>query len=349
MRKLFLSLCCALALSAPGAERVFDFSEVPANQPPPGFNSTLFGKGKPGNWKIVMDEVPPLLAPLTDKSPSWTRRPVLAQLSTDPTDERFPLLIYEGDTYEDFTLTTRFKLVDGLTEQMAGIVFRLQDEKNFYVIRASGLGKNIRFYKVVNGERTDPIGPQLDIVKGIWYELQVVCKGNQISASLDGRPALPVMTDNSFGRGKIGFWTKSDAISYFAETRINYKPREIQAQVLVRAALAKYPRVLGLKLYTLDDQGEPRIVGSKDPQEIGTAGTIAEKETIASGKFYYGKSKDSVSVIMPLRDRNGESIAAVRVVMQTFTGQTEQNAFARARPIVKEMQTRVSTLKELTE
>ena len=42
-------------------------------------------------------------------------------------------------------------------------------------------------------------------------------------------------------------------------------------------------------------------------------------------------------------------IAAVRVVMETFTGQTEQNALNRARPIVKEMQARVQSLEEFTQ
>ena len=51
---------------------------------------------------------------------------------------------------------------------------------------------------------------------------------------------------------------------------------------------------------------------------------------IKQGEVYYGKEKDSVSVIMPLRDRNGDVIAAARVVMKPFAGQTEQNAIARA-------------------
>ena len=52
---------------------------------------------------------------------------------------------------------------------------------------------------------------------------------------------------------------------------------------------------------------------------------------------------------MPLRDRNGESIAAVRVAMESFTGQTEQNALARARPLVKQIQARVQTAAEFSE
>ena len=56
-----------------------------------------------------------------------------------------------------------------------------------------------------------------------------------------------------------------------------------------------------------------------------------------------------MAVVQPLRDRNGEPVAAVRVTMKSFAGQTEQNALQRALPIVKAMQSRVRTLTELKE
>ena len=346
-----LSLGFGLALSVPlfGAERVFDFRESPVDKTPPDFRSVVAGTGQAGDWKIIMDEVPPLLAPLTDKAPVVTRRAVLAQLSQDPADERFPLLIFDGESFTDFTLTTRFKLVSGAVEQMAGIAFRIQNEQNFYVIRASGLGRNLRFYKVVNGERSNPIGPQMEIPKGIWHELKIECKGNQIRCWLNGMEAIPPLTDSSFTGGKIGFWTKSDAVSYFADTRINYTPREPLAQTIIRDTLAKYPRLLDLKIYTLDEKSEPRVVAGKKREETGTAGGQVEKDTIVQGHIYYGKGKKSVLVVMPWRDRNGEPMAAIRMNMETFAGQTEQNALARARPIVKSMQARVRTIEELTQ
>jgi len=70
---------------------------------------------------------------------------------------------------------------------------------------------------------------------------------------------------------------------------------------------------------------------------------------IKEGQVYYGQEKGAISVIMPLRDRNGEAMAATRVVMQPFAGQTEQNAIARALPIVKEMQNRLQSLEDLVE
>ena len=56
-----------------------------------------------------------------------------------------------------------------------------------------------------------------------------------------------------------------------------------------------------------------------------------------------------MSVVMPLRDRNGDPVAAVRVIMKTFAGQTEQNAMARAMPVVKEMQNRIISLQDLAQ
>ena len=349
MRKPFLWWWVVLALPAWSAELKFDFGDSATDKVPSGFRSLLAGTGQPGDWKIILDEVPPLLAPLSTKAPTVTRRAVLAQLSQDPTDERFPLLVFDGDVFNDFTLTTRFKLAGGAQEQMAGIAFRLRDEKNFYVVRASGLGRNIRFYKVVEGVRSPPIGPEVEIPKGVWHELKIECKGNTVRCWLNGKDAIPPLTDNSFSVGKLGFWTKSDAVSYFADTRILYTPREIAAKAIVGAAVKKYGRLRGLKVFTLDARGEPKVVASKDESEIGSPGGKVEKDCIAKGTIFYGKDRESVSVVMPLRDRNGDPIAAARVVMDTFAGQTEQNALSRARPIVKEMQARVQSLEEFTQ
>src|SRR5262249_46959414 len=152
-----------LALPLPAAERKFDFSEFHQDQAPPGFRSTLTGKGQPGEWKVILANVAPLLPPLGTQAPPNTKQPVLAQLAKDPTDEHFPLLIYEAEKFGDFTLTTRFKTVAGVMEQMAGIAFRLQNESNYYVVRASSLGNTFRFYKVLDGHRGPPVGPDLAI------------------------------------------------------------------------------------------------------------------------------------------------------------------------------------------
>ena len=331
------------------AERKFDFSNVPTNQPPPGCFSTLNGEGKPGVWRVLMDEVPLPLAPLNPGAPATALKSVVAQVASDTTDEHFPMLMLGDDVYGDFTLTTRFKIVGGVTEEMAGIAFRIQDEKNFYVLRVSALGKNFRFYKVVNGVRSGPEYPTIEIPKGVWQEMSVRCEGTHIHCLLNGRELMP-LEDDSFSRGRIALWTKSDSISYFTDTRITYTPHEPFIQQLVHDAMKEYPRLLGLKVFMAAPKAtEACLVASNDQTPLGQPGEKAAMDVINRGVNYFRKDKGAVVVTMPLRDRNGDPVAAVQITMKTFPGQTEENALIRAMPIIKTMQERAVTAVSLTE
>jgi hypothetical protein len=344
---VLLSAWVALA-----AEKIFDFREDKVNESPRGFRSAVTGEGRPGEWKVILDEVPSLMEPVFPGAKPLGRRPVLAQLARETTDEHFPVLIFEDETFSDFTLTTRFKLVDGAEEQMAGIAFRVQDENNYYYIRASGLGSTFHFTKVVDGQRHRPQGANVPIAKGVWHELTIECKGTQIRALLNGKEVIPPLYDPTFPSGKIGYWTKSDSVSYFSDTVINYKPKEILAQNLVREAYRRYPRLLGLLIYAPSPSSEPgsgemRVVASLDPAEVGLPAPVEAREVLDRQGYYYGRNSGKVMLTLPLRDHNGEKVAAVRVVMKSFVGQTEKNAVARAMPVVHGMESRIQTLKDL--
>jgi hypothetical protein len=353
MRKSFLGLWLVLAVSASGAEIKINFGDFAAGQSPTNFHNALAGTGQPGDWKIVTDESPsafvPLMPQITPTAPAVRRR-VLAQLSRDRADEHFPMFIYDGETFKNFKLATQFKIVGGVAEQMAGVVFRFQNTSNFYVVRASALGRNVRFYKVVDGIRSAPIGPTVDIATNTWHTLAVQCLGAQITCWFDGRPLTTTLNDSSFSAGKIGFWTKSDAVSYFGDTTIDYTPIIPAAQLLVRDVMKKYPRILGLRIYTLDENGQPRILASKNETEIGRPGTDAEKNAFTSGTVSIGHGSGTVKVDMPLNDRNGEPIAAVQVELKSYMlGETQDMVLTRVHIIVDEMQKRVLSKQDLME
>jgi hypothetical protein len=347
MRHFVFCLLPLFAASAFSAEIKFDFSDFPEGSSPTNFHAAVAGDGQPGVWKILMDEVPPLLAPLTDKAPAEAKRTVLAQTSEDPTDEHFPLFIYDGETFRDFNLTTRFKIVGGAMEQMAGVVFRFQNASNFYVFRTSALGHNARFYKMVDGVRSDPIGPSVEIATNAWHTLAVQAQGNQFTFWFDDRLVMPPLQDNSFAEGKLGFWTKSDAVSYFCDTTINYTPRVPAAQALVDRIMAKQPRILGLQIYALNHKGQPYVIASKDKSEAGQPGTDTETKAISDGAVSYGKGKGVDTLILPLHDRNGDPIAAVRLRLKSFLGETQENAVTRATIIVNQMQAEVTSSEAL--
>jgi len=343
-----LSVFLLVALTVSGDQLDFDFNRDKVGEPPPGFESLIGGQGSPGDWRVVLDEVPSLLAPLTPGGDRKFKKGVLAQLDKNPTDEHFPMLIYHKEEFADFKITTRFKLVSGEKERMAGIAFRFQDTNNYYYIRASGLGSTFNFFKVIDGQRSVPISHQIEIPSDQWHEVSIECKGTKIQAWLNGQEALPPLDDRSLSSGKIGFWTKSDSVVYFTDTRIQFEPRVSLAQSLVEQTLTLYERLLGLKIAAIKEGEEaPVVIASDLPEEVGTPAWKEEAGVIHAGEIYYLKKQGKVTVSMPLRDRNGIPVAAVRVVMKSFAGQTEKNAIARALIVVKSMEPRVLSGKDL--
>lgn len=348
---LCLTLLLPAALPAGAAEKLFDFGSYKLNQPPAGFRSLLAGEGKPGEWKVIEADVPSLLTPFSPGAKPTLQQAALAQLSRDKTDERFPILVYDEETFGDFTLTTRFKIVDGETEQMAGIAFAIQDEKNYAYVRASALGGTFSLFRVVGGVRSAPVTIRVDIPKGQWHEMKVEWRDKVIRASLNNRFSLPEQPEKADHQGRIGFWTKSDSVSYFADTRIVYRPRENLAQTLVREALQKYPRVLDLQIYapTLTNETELRVVASKDPAQLGQPAPDRTRDVLEGKGFLYDRNREEVVIVLPLRDWNGDSVAAVKILMKSFAGQTEKNAIGRAMPILESMSGRVQSARSLVE
>jgi hypothetical protein len=177
----------------------------------------------------------------------------------------------------------------------------------------------------------------------------VQCQGNQITSWLDGKLAMPPLQDNSLATGKIGFRTKSDAVGYFYDTVINYTPIVSRAQTIVQSMMTEQPRILGLRIYAPDDHGQTHVIASKLEKEIGQPGTDAEMAAITDGKAYFGREKGTVMLTLPLRDRNGDPIAAVRVQLKSFLGETQDNALTRAMLIVRTLQEQITSKEELTQ
>ena len=348
MRKFLFCLCLTFAVSAFGADVKIDFGDFTTGQTPTGFHPALAGPGQPGDWKIIKAEVPSAFASLTPGAVAFTRESVLAQMSQDPTDNRFPMLIYDGGTFKDFTLTTRFKIISGVAEQMAGVVFHYQNESNFYVFRASALGHNVRFYKVVNGQFADPSAPlEMNITTNAWHTLTVQCEGDQINCALDNTALPAIETPDTFPEGKIGFWTMSDSVTCYGNTAITYKPLVPAAQVLVENIMTQEPRILGLRICALDGDGQPRIIASKDEAEIGRLGTGLDAAAITNGTVSFGRGPGTVAVILPFRDRNGDPMAAVWVRLQSFFGETQDTALTRARAILQKMEVQINSRHDL--
>src|SRR5262249_13076871 len=143
----------------------FDFGQMTLNQPPADFRTTVSGKGKPGTWTILMDEIAPV-EPAKTQPAVINQRAVLGQIAQDPTDDHYPLLMFDGETFGDFKLTTQFRMGWGTADRWGGLASGIKDEKNYYSVGASALGNIFYFLKFVNGQLIGPVGMKREITKG---------------------------------------------------------------------------------------------------------------------------------------------------------------------------------------
>lgn len=343
-------LLCGAVLAGRAEVLEFNFGEARPGELPAGWQPALTGGGPPPRWEMRWMDVPPALAPITPGAPGTSRRAALGQVSTDRTDERFPLLVYEPKEFGDFSLRVWIRPEAGVTERMAGIAFRYQNPSNYYVIRASALGGTLRFYKFVDGQRSPPVGPDLPIPAGRWHELQIEAKANQIRCRLNGSDAMPVLTDSTFGRGRLALWTKSDSESWFAGLHVDFTPLETPAEVALREALGKFPRLLGASVVGRRTADAPwEVVAASDKAEMGRPASAAEQEVIARDGPASARAKEYVVATYPLHDRNGEVSGALRLKMTTFRGQTEANILARGMPVLALVQDRLGRADSLAE
>jgi hypothetical protein len=180
--------------------------------PPTGFTFARTGRGSAGEWKIVED-------------PTAAMGRAIEQSSTDRTDYRFPLAIHDSLSAANVNVELRFKAVAGKIDQAGGIVVRLEDADNYYVVRANALEDNVRFYRVVSGRREQLGGTNLRVTANEWHSLGLRAEGERFTVSYDGKTLFSV-TDKTFAQaGGVGLWTKADSVTRFDQVKITPLPQ----------------------------------------------------------------------------------------------------------------------------
>lgn len=215
MRINYLSVLILATATVVGyaASRAFDFAGDTVGQPPKGF---VFGHtakvGVPGTWVVQAEGT----------------NQYLAQTNADSTNSRFPVAVVSDISTADVDVSVRFRPVSGRVDQAAGLVWRYQNEDNYYVVRANARENNVVLYKVERGRRTDlPLrgagrtyGKAAKVPAGQWSTLRVVAAGSRFEVSLNG-VALYEVEDATFpAAGRVGVWTKADSVTHFDDLTV---------------------------------------------------------------------------------------------------------------------------------
>ena len=195
-------------LQTAGQTQTYNFDSDKAGEIPAGFHGAKTGQGTEGKWAVTADSTAP------------SKPNVAAQTSRDRTDYRFPLLIADQGAFKNLEISVKFKAVEGEVDRAGGLVFRLKDANNYYIVRANALEDNYRLYHVVNGSRRQFAGANFKVTSGEWHELRVEAAGNKFICYYDGTKKIEATDDTFKEAGKVGLWTKADSLTYFDDLKV---------------------------------------------------------------------------------------------------------------------------------
>src|SRR5215469_2908491 len=194
-------------LASPSSVITFDHDSL--GKMPPGWTIAMTNPGAAPKWQVIQDPSAP--------TPPY----VLAQVSSDPRQDRLPLAILDRVSMRDGDLSVRLKPVSGHQDQAGGLVFRYRDEKNYYAVRANAMGDEVSLFKVENG-RPIPITPRgmppssfevkHDIQPNAWQILKISFRGNQFQVYVNHRRLFRAQDSSYTGAGKVGLCTIADSV-----------------------------------------------------------------------------------------------------------------------------------------
>jgi hypothetical protein len=194
--------------TAPAPAWNFD-REEPGTLPREFSIGTMFDGRPAGDWQVLA----------TDRAKSPPH--VLAQLMGKGAEHAYKLALIKEVIAADLNLEVSFLPIQGRADMGGGLIWRAADDRNYYLARANPLEQNIRVYRVVNGIRhlLENFNQTIDVRQ--WHTLRVTHRGCRVNIYYDDKQVLD-LCDKTFRAGMIGLWTKSDAITYFDNLRLQY-------------------------------------------------------------------------------------------------------------------------------
>lgn len=189
----------------------FDATEVGAVPSSWTVDRTLDAPGS--EWNIAPDN-------------SQSSNRVLIQSSSVGPKKQFNLCV-ANESFQDVAISVKLRSLTGKIDRGGGVVWRYKDSKNYYIARWNPLELNLRMYKVVDGVRS-----QLDTARALgdpqsWHTLKIVTVGRDIRGYFDGQLLTEAEDDQFRDSGRVGLWTKSDAVTQFDDFTIQSAASEM--------------------------------------------------------------------------------------------------------------------------
>jgi hypothetical protein len=197
------------------------FDNLKPGAMPPFWTATATRPAAPPRWVIWRDATAP------------SRSNVLAQVSTNGGESEFPLAVFDRVICRDGDLSVKFKITEGERRiKTAGLVWRYQDPRNYYLLHFSVDEKNIAMFRIQDGQahpiplvgaKAGLVGVSHELRAGQWYVAKVVFRGSHFRVLFGNRELFEAEDDSLSTPGKTALWTRAGTVAFFDDFRIDRK------------------------------------------------------------------------------------------------------------------------------
>jgi hypothetical protein len=188
---------------------------------PPFWTPAETGPAQLSRWEVQRDSSAP------------SRPNVFTQETGVAANTEFPLAVFDKVVCRDGDLSVKFKIAANARRvKTAGIVWRYQDPRNYYLLNFSVDERNITLFRVLNGQlhpipvlhgRPGDTGVSHDLRTGQWYVAKVIFRGNTFHVLFGNRQLFDALDDSLPTEGKTGLWTRGGTVASFDDFRIDRK------------------------------------------------------------------------------------------------------------------------------
>lgn len=158
-----------------------------------------------GHWETVVDGTESTVVADARK---W---------KTEPATTPFPVAAVRGvNNFSNGVLRVQFKLIDGESDQTAGLAFGITPNTEYYYARYNTKDGDVALWQFVNGDRKRILHgtEHLQLPLNTWHELTIDVRGAKVIATVNDKLRLEHTLPTPVS-GRVGFWTKRDSISAF--------------------------------------------------------------------------------------------------------------------------------------
>ena len=190
-----------------------DFEKTTIGSLPKGWKSgATNAPGKTSVWEVIRDE----------SAPSGNHVLTMKRAAR-PYGNAFNICWIDKISFLDGSINVQFRALSGNVDRGGGIVWRVKDNNNYYIVRFNPLEDNLRLYYVMNGKRRMLAHADIHVPPNTWHRIGVIQKKSETKIFFDGKLTLTANDRHLPEAGGVGLWTKADAVTSFDDFRVEYE------------------------------------------------------------------------------------------------------------------------------